>query len=472
MRFFLAKNKHKYYNISTMEENTNEVNPAADVANAALAGATPIVTTTDETAADVAPAPALQMPPELGAEPIPAPITEPITPVEPLAPAAEPASVAEPTPILDPNLVAPTEPETTGPVSLAPSADFNISETATASALPNGADANLAAASQDEILIGAPTETPTETPTDEVADPNNFTTPADPNAPTDPNTEVKPVEEDQEPLVAAAPVPGSIGSAKSYADIQRAEAEKAARIAAKQGKKLSLSKNTIIIIAIAVVAIIGIILGAVVILSGNSASTPSPAPTTSYNEEEHDLSTLSCKRTLALEEYSSFGAISGTQENIFYFKDDTLDGLATNFSYTYANKSLAEIAKTNLMSQYGVSEEKSDKTEDKSEDEADEESENTAKTTAEMLHHSVSLKDLTVTHGMEIKSEDIEAWLASDAYSDVTYGATENGAAAPAEEGEEEEEETTADGEVVRNLKYYNRLQNSIDYDCQITKGY
>ncbi len=445
-----------------------EANPAADVANAAMAGAEPVVTTTDETASDVAPEPTLQMPtPEVAA---------------PEAPAAE-------------------APADDGPVSLAPSADFQMGEVSTVSAVQNGADGNLAAAN-DEIMIGQPLEQPAQ----DLSQPAESTAENpmdDPNVDQLANTEMgeqstgqeaadfndpeaaaaaeaaaktsKEDEEDQEPIVAAAPVPGSIGSAKSYADIQRAEAEKAAKVAAKQNAKVKLSKNTIMIIAIAAVVVIGIVFGIIMMVGGGGSSTPtrtnSPAPVSGGDDDgDHDLSTLSCKRPLAHEEYDSYAANSGTYENIFYFKDDTLDGLVTNFSYSYDSLQTAKAYRDQFMQSLGLTEEeRAGKDNEKSNKESEEpstdgESETGSETASEktpdqMLKHYIYLDKMTVIHGMEIKSEDIEAWLKSDAYSDRTYGATDK----------PNSEETT---EPTRNLDYYKTLQNSIDFTCEITKGY
>ena len=462
---------------TNLEPETPGLNPAADVANAALAGATPVVTTTDLNANDVAPETALQTP---------------------ALEAPAPEALAAPAPTLETPTVGAqvAEPVSNGSVTITPSADFQMGEVATVSAVQNGADANLAAAAND-ILVGTPLEpqTPAENPMDNPAVDQLANTDMGQETQTgqeatdfnDPNAlaaaEAKEnekaeeeEEEDDEPLVAAAPVPGSIGSAKSYSDIQRAEAEKAAKVAAKQEKTAKNTKNIIMISAIGVIALIGIIVGALVIFGGNSAK-PTPTVTyTSYDENDDEYSTLSCKRVLAIEEYSSYGAVSGTQENIFYFRNDVLDGLVTNFAYTYANQALSEIARDNFMRDYGVTVAGAPKERGASEIDEPNTSEtekSTEKTTADMLHHYVWLTDYTVTHGMEIESIDINAWLESDAYSDKTYGATADGAQAPLMEGETEADvEQTESGEVVRNLKYYNRLQNSINYDCKITKGY
>lgn len=447
-------------------------NPAATIADAAMNGATPVVTTTDLNASDVAPEPTLQTP-VLDTSALGAPVLD--------TAALEAAAAAET-----------AAPENNGPVSLAPSADFQMDAVSTVSAVQNGADGNLAAQNED-IMIGQPLEDPVNAAEQTSAPDMNATPEAHANdAGIDPGSDAQNPEENKkisaeelkqefkdDPIIAAAPVPGSIGSAKSYADIQRAEAEKAARMAAKNAKTPQDKKNIIIIAAVAVIALIGVVIGGIAIFSGNSSTPATPAaPATEYPEEA-SYSTLSCKRNLVAEEYVSYGASSGTQENIFYFKDDVLDGLATNFAYSYQDQVMTNFWRDKLAADYGVTpdvdeeenkEEASEETEEPDTSEGTESETSGKKTTAEMLHHYVRTKDFTVIHGMEIKSEDINDWLASDAYSDVTYGATENGAAAPAEEGEEVEE--TESGEVVRNLQYYNRLQNSIDYKCEISKGY
>ena len=404
---------------AALEAAMSSINPASDVANAAMNGATPVVTTTDDSASDVAPAPTLQISEE-PAEPAPA---------EEVTPAAEPAPIE-------------------GPVNLAPSAEFQM---------------NVAPTQPEEVLIGTPVETPVEAPVEESVSSETAQTPIEP-APADytsetPKTETASVQnENEEPIVAAAPVPGSIGSAKSYADIQRAEAERAAKMATKSGSKIRMTKNTIILIIIAAIAVIATVITMIIVMGGNTPSNP-VSPVNPTPIEEHEYSTLSCKRNLAPEEYLSYGATKGTQENVFYFVDDELDGLKTNFAYTYANQALATIARDNFKRDYGVVEEPTDEDSEAEREEDD----IRLKTTAEMLHHYVEMSEYTVTHGMEVKSEDIKDWLESDAYSDVTYGAVEK--VTPDEGGEETEEE------IVRNLKYYNKLQNSIDYTCSISKG-
>ena len=444
------------------QTSTQEGNPAAEIANAAMAGAQSVVTTTDLSASDVNPEPTLVQAPE--------------------APA----------------------PEAEGPVSITPSADFQMGEVATVSAVQNGADGNLAAQA-DEVMIGQPVEQPAPAPTptpepstqpdnpmddptvDQLANTEMGEQPSGPQVAdfNDPEaaaaaeaaakTSKEESDDDDDPIVAAAPVPGSIGSAKSYADIQRAEAEKAARVAAKQSGKNKLSKNTTILISAAAVFVIGVAITLFLVFGGGTQPQKETPINPGTEDNDHDYSTLSCKRPLAHEEYDSYGANSGTYENIFYFKDDALDGLVTNFSYEYSNLAVARLYRDQFMTNFGLKEERraghegekktGEETEEPSIDadaeaEVEDEEETGEKTADQMLKHYVALEDYTVIHGMEIKSEDIEDWLASDAYSDRTYGATEK-----PEESEEAEE-------VTRNLEFYKGIQNKIGFTCEITRGY
>ena len=407
-------------------------NPAAMIANAALAGATPVVTTTDDFSAPT-----------------------------------EPSMQSILDPALADQLLAATEEENVGPVSLTPSADFQSSLTATVSAQPNPGNNSSAGLGLDMMQsnpYGGANPSAPQFGASEIA---NSTTNQDlqstdfsdsslanHSAHGEQGKEKIETELLDEPLVAAAPVPGSIGSAKSYADIQRAEVEKTAKMATANSGKRQLTKRTLIIGAVASVVLVGSIVMFIMLFGGQKATPTKPSvaqPTVS----EPDLSTLSCRRNLAPEEYSSFGAISGTQENIFYFKGEILDGLATNFAYTYSNQTAANSAELIFKRDFGDA-----KPVEKVYEEKNAQADNTPKTAAEMLKHYVSTKNLTITHGMEILSADIDAWLASDNYSDKTYGATEDAKA------------DLNQGSATRNLAFYNRLQNNIGYACSINKGY
>jgi len=408
----LAENPASILNLEQTGPNTvpsADLNPAAVVANAAMAGAAPVVTATElDLVSSAYPNPAN-------------PVNSPIS----LIPSIDESS----------------------PVSLTPSDNFQMDTIGAVSPLAGNAGLNVI----PEPDYNPQSQLQSQT-TPDFNDPNAENTLA--------AEEIKKqkIESDlaEEPIIAAAPVPGSIGSAKSYVDIQRAEAEKTAKMAAEQTKKFKISKKTIIIGAIAGVVLIGAIVMFVMMFSGNKKTTPIKPNTPVPSAKEPDLSTLSCKRNLVPEEYSSFGAVSGTQENIFYFKDDTLDGLVTNLSYTYANQALANQAHERFKRDYGDAK----PVEKVYEEQSNEQKAVTTKTAEQMLKHYVSAKNFNVIHGMEIRSEDINTWLSSDNYSDKTYGATVDGKA------------NENSNEPTRNLSFYNRLQNDIGYACSISKGY
>ncbi|MBP5512462.1 hypothetical protein J6X90_03685, partial [Candidatus Saccharibacteria bacterium] len=110
-----------------MDQNTNtEENPATTIANAAMGGATPVVTTTDPNATDVNPEPTLQ-----------APVLD--APLDPSALGLTPEVTAA-----------------NGSVTIAPSADFQMGAVSTVSAVQNGDDGNLAASA--DTMVGQTAE--------------------------------------------------------------------------------------------------------------------------------------------------------------------------------------------------------------------------------------------------------------------------------------------------------------------------
>ena len=413
-------------------------NPAADIANAAMMGAKPVVTTTELDGSGAESAPTLNMP---GAQVSDAPVADPM---------ANESEV----------LIGTTAPEVAmdgGMATLAPSADFQVGEVSTVSAAPNLSQESVEN-SLDDLTnfqnngIDAATREQIQNANYNAEGPAKILN----------NEEIE-----EEPIVAAAPVPGSIGSAKSYVDIQHAEAEKAAKVKAKKGPKTKLSKNAILAIIAGVSAVVLILVGALFVISENSVEPVKPSsnnPVGSY-ADTHEFSTLSCRRQLAHEEFEAFKAKSGTYENIFYFKDGNLDGLVTNFSYVYANPQTAESIRNQFMKTYNIEKEgrAGREYEDEAEapeDEAKDDSSENEKTVDEMLKHYVKLDKLTVIHGLEIKSEDIEDWLNSDAYSDRTYGANDHSAG---------DSESMVDP--ARDLDYYKTIQNKVGFTCDVVRG-
>lgn len=156
-------------------------------------------------------------------------------------------------------------------------------------------------------------------------------------------------QEDQEeqPLVAAAPAPGSIGSAISYADFEKKQAEEAAKQAKNQNKpKIKLNRTMILIIAAAVLFVIAGIIFALMFLS-----EPQKKPTQAAGKnqvEKASTKILTCVRPLSTNESSEVGAAYGNFERQFTFENDKLSGISEHYIYQYNSENEAVTAKTTL----------------------------------------------------------------------------------------------------------------------------
>ena len=155
-------------------------------------------------------------------------------------------------------------------------------------------------------------------------------------------------QEDQEqPLVAAAPAPGSIGSAISYADFEKKQAEEAAKQAKNQNKpKIKLNRTMILIIAAAVLFVIAGIIFALMFLS-----EPQKKPTQAAGKnqvEKASTKMLTCVRPLSTNESSEVGAAYGNFERQFTFENDNLSGISEHYIYQYNSENEAVAAKTTL----------------------------------------------------------------------------------------------------------------------------
>lgn len=156
-------------------------------------------------------------------------------------------------------------------------------------------------------------------------------------------------QEDQEeqPLVAAAPAPGSIGSAISYADFEKKQAEEAAKQAKNQNKsKIKLNRTMILIIAAIILFVIAGIIFALMFLS-----EPQKKPTQAAGKnqvEKASTKILTCVRPLSTNESSEVGAAYGNFERQFTFENDNLNGISEHYIYQYNSENEAVTAKTTL----------------------------------------------------------------------------------------------------------------------------
>lgn len=166
-------------------------------------------------------------------------------------------------------------------------------------------------------------------------------------AQTEANEDDNQEDQEEQPLVAAAPTPGSIGSAISYADFEKKQAEEAAKQAKNQNKpKIKLNRTMILIIAAAVLLVIAGIIFALMFLS-----EPQKKPTQAAGKnqvEKASTKMLTCVRPLSTNESSEVGAAYGNFERQFTFENDNLSGISEHYIYQYNSENEAVAAKTTL----------------------------------------------------------------------------------------------------------------------------
>ena len=306
------------------------------------------------------------------ASPVSAASPAPASPVSAASPSPTPAPTTSPeldslmtelsnyqptTDDLQPSTGASTSMESvsnTSPSSLAPT-DPTLS-VSSFSAAPSASNSGL---SSDPGLMFDPVQSQQD---DSALDSTQFTTSASTQSSADmmvggeqasqtAQTEAKEDDnqEDQEeqPLVAAAPAPGSIGSAISYADFEKKQAEEAAKQAKNQNKpKIKLNRTMILIIAAAVLLVIAGIIFALMFLS-----EPQKKPTQAAGKnqvEKASTKMLTCVRPLSTNESSEVGAAYGNFERQFTFENDNLSGISEHYIYQYNSENEAVTAKTTL----------------------------------------------------------------------------------------------------------------------------
>lgn len=311
-------------------------------------------------------------PSTIPATPLSAPASAPVSPVSPISPASTPASTSvSPTP--------PTPP--TSPVSASVNPELDSLMTELNNYQPTTEDLQVSVHSPTESGA-APNSVSPLTPSDPTlsVSPLN-TTPTDSNINIDPltdnssqnspamgvtelgvsnegsnlspesteNNEASEEDQEEKPLVAAAPTPGSIGSAVSYADFEKKQAEEAAKRAKNEGKpKIKLNRTTILIIIAAVLLVVVGIIMAIMFLGG-----PQKKPTEASGKNQITKAStkiLTCVRPLSTNESSEVGAAYGNFERQFTFDNDNLNSISENYIYQFNSESEAVTAKTTLDS--------------------------------------------------------------------------------------------------------------------------
>ena len=208
------------------------------------------------------------------------------------------------------------------------------------------ADMNNSTANQPAFSPTQASTAPTPldmTPSSIDADDQTSTSTTDNQAPTQSTDD----DSEDQPITAAAPVPGSIGSAVSYSDVEKKQAEEALKEAKNQNKpKFTFTRTTILIIIIVVLLVITGIVVAFIFLNN-----PKKAPTEASgknNVMQATTKTLTCVRPLTTNETAEVGAGYGNFERHFIFNNGNLDSINENYIYQFDNADAATSAKTNL----------------------------------------------------------------------------------------------------------------------------
>lgn len=207
----------------------------------------------------------------------------------------------------------------------------NLTQTATVSASMQGSDLNTTSLT-DSSFTQAPATQTSATPAQEATD-----------------SDEEEDEDEDKPLTAAAPVPGSIGSAVSYADVEKKQAEEAAKQAKNQNKpKIKLSSTAILAIIVGGLLVITGIVFAIIMLSSPKKA---PAEASGKNKvAQAESKSLTCVRPLSTNETAEIGAAYGNFERQFEFKNDNLESISENYVYQFNSAEAATAAKTSIDS--------------------------------------------------------------------------------------------------------------------------
>ena len=328
------------------------------------------------------------------------------------------------------------------PVTIAPSADFasSMNQTATTSATTKNSD-ELAAPSHTPLsplmnLDGTEnTEAikSAEATKDSASDSVDFTK----EGHTDDTEKTKHEKflEDQEknPLKAAEPVPGSIGSAVSYHDYEKEKNEEATK--AQNPKKLALKLDSKMIAIIAIAGVFAI-LGIIFLISalGNQpkkSSRASNKSTVVANENQ----ILECTSKVSEENSTKYGAASGEITKIFTYNQGSLSTIEIRTVYEFSSSESAKTAKESIDSENQLTE-------------------NNGRTEKTENHKTITsgLDGKIVSLSVTVKSEDLEAYQKTDDFKNQSFATAD------------------ADGKLDLSINNVLTTQNLQGFSCSITE--
>ena len=319
--------------------NNQPTNPSSVVNNTAVPSSASAVPVSPVSAAPSSPTPAPTASPELDSLMTELSNYQPTT--DDLQPSTRPSASMESTSNTSPSSLAPTDPTLSA-------SSFSAAPSAPNSGLTSdpGLMFDPVQGQQDDSALDSTPFTAsasTQSSADMMVSGEQASQAAQTEAKEDDDQE----DQEEQPLVAAAPAPGSIGSAISYADFEKKQAEEAAKQAKNQNKpKIKLNRTMILIIAAAILLVIAGIIFALMFLSEPQKK---PAQAAGKNQvEKASTKMLTCVRPLSTNESSEVGAAYGNFERQFTFENDNLSGISEHYIYQYNSENEAVTAKTTL----------------------------------------------------------------------------------------------------------------------------
>ena len=161
--------------------------------------------------------------------------------------------------------------------------------------------------------------------------------------------------EEEEPIVPADPVPGSIGSALVYSESAPNHAEPVTKV--KKKKEVKANLKLIIIIGAAVVLIAIVIVVLMIVLGGGSkkSTTNSSSSSSSSQTKQPTVSSLTCTLEGDGTVFSAYGeVVSGREDAIAMYSDDELSSIGSTMVLNYASADAANTGRDLARSAYSA----------------------------------------------------------------------------------------------------------------------
>lgn len=327
------------------------------------------------------------------------------------------------------------------PVTIAPSADFasSMSQTTTTSATTKNPD-DLTASNHTPLSPLMNLDGTENTEAVKTAESAKDSTPdvdftKEDQAEDAEKTEHEKFLEDQEenPLKAAEPVPGSIGSAVSYHDYEKEKNQEATKAQDSEKKPFKLDPKIIAIIAIAGIFVI---FGAIFLINAlgsqpKKSSRASNQNTVATNENQ----ILECATKVSEENRTKYNAASGEVAKIFTYSHDALSSIEIRTVYEFSSTEAAKTAKQAIDSENQLTE-------------------NNGRTEKTENHKTITsgLDGKIVSLSVTVKSEDLEAYQKTDDFKNQSFATADS------------------DGKLDLSINNVLTTQNLQGFSCSITE--